>query len=667
MKYIIISALILFTANSLSFDEASKDIIVKSPDSEIELKMGLQDRSKLFYKVFFKNKLIVEDSELGIEFDKSGAFSEDIQIENVNYRTMNEIYKVPFGKSSEAHNQYNEAELLLKEQNGKGRKLKVIARVFDDGIAFRYSIPDKPHLKDFTITSELTQFKLPDKCKAHALIVGNNTHFEGIYKTYNCMDLIPSNIRYPLPILFEHPSGISIAISEAQLIDYAGMSLIKKNGDKNILTCSLTPWPEDSTIKVKGTAPHNTPWRVIMIGENPGVLIESNIIINLNDPCALTDISWIKPGKTTWAWWNGHVVNDQDFDGGMNYNTMKYYIDFAAENNIQYHSLTGQEKDTWYGRTQFGVHKTIDLNPMTPHEALNFDKLLKYAKDKNVGIRLWLNYDVLENYNIDEILNQFQQWGIKGFMLDFIQRDDQHAVNTCMEVLNKCAERHLEVNFHGASKPTGIQRTYPNLSNVEGVLNLEWDKWSYLCTPEHDLIVPFTRMLAGPMDYHLGGFRALSKDKFVKQDRKPFVMGTRCHHLAMYVIYENYLPMICDFPAAYENQAGFEFIIDVPVTWDETKVINARVGDYITIARRKGDNWYIGTMTDWSEREIDIPMTFLEKGYYQAVIYRDADDSDINPNNLLKDESIINNLNVIHTKMMPGGGNVIKISPIAKR
>ncbi len=303
------------------------------------------------------------------------------------------------------------------------------------------------------------------------------------------------------------------------------MSLIRKNVDKNILSCSLTSWPEDVTIKVKSTAPHRTPWRVIMIGENPGVLIESNIIINLNDPCALTDISWIKPGKTTWPWWNGHVVKDKNFDGGMNYETMKYYIDFAAENNIPYHSLTAHNKDIWYGRSKYGVGNTSDLDPATPLKELNFDKMLEYARDKNIGIRLWLNYDVFEKHDPDSILDKFQKWGVKGFMLDFIQRDDQLAVNSCLELIKKCANRQIEVNMHGASKPTGLRRTYPNLSNTEGVLNLEWDKWSEKCTPEHDLIVPFTRMLAGPMDYHLGGFRALPKDSFEIRDRSTFCYG----------------------------------------------------------------------------------------------------------------------------------------------
>jgi alpha-glucosidase len=444
------------------------------------------------------------------------------------------------------------------------------------------------------------------------------------------------------------------------------MSLIRKNGDKNILSCSLTPWPDDSTIKVKSTAPHKAPWRVIMIGENPGVLIESNIIINLNDPCALTDISWIKPGKTTWPWWNGHVIEDNNFDGGMNYKTMKHYIDFAAENNISYHSLTAHENDIWYGRSKYGIGNTSDLDPTTPHKELYFEKMLEYAKDKNIGIRLWLHYDVFEKHDMNSILDQFQKWGIKGFMFDFIQRDDQKAVNLCLELIKQCSIRHIEVNMHGAYKPTGLRRTYPNLSNKEGVLNLEWNKWSDKCTPEHDLIVPFTRMLAGPMDYHLGGFSALSKDSFEIRERAPFVIGTRCHHMAMYVIYENYMAMVCDYPSAYKNQIGFDFIVDVPVTWDETKVINAKVGDYISVARRNGENWYIGSMTDGSERELEIPLNFIDEGDYQAVIYSDDKDADINPNNLKKVKQIVNSSDLIHVKMAPGGGMVVKISPIIK-
>jgi alpha-glucosidase len=669
MSKAILSVLILFLMSCLSFANISKNIAVKSPDNRLQLQMGIKEDNdnRLYYNISFRDELIIEDSELGIEFKQSGKFAENVIIENAIYDKTDETYKVPFGKSSEARNHYNQVRLLLKETNEEGRKLEIIGRVFNDGVAFRYVIPQQTNIKDFIITSELTNFNLTNDCKVYGLVLGRNTHFEGNYAIYTSIDSIPAKIRYPLPLLLEHPAGIYMAISEAQLIDYAGMSLIRKNADKDILSCSLTPWPEDSTIKVKGTAPYKTPWRVIMIGENPGTLIESNIIINLNDPCALTDISWIKPGKTTWPWWNGHVVKNENFAGGMNYQTMKHYIDFCAKNHIAYHSLTAHQNDIWYGKSEYGVAHTRDLDPTTPLKELDFDKMLAYARDKDVGIRLWLNYDVFETNDMDSVLDRFRRWGIKGFMFDFIQRDDQHAVNLCLELIKKCADRHIEVNLHGASKPTGLRRTYPNLSNVEGVLNLEWDKWSERCTPEHDLIVPFTRMLAGPMDYHLGGFRALAKDSFVIRDRAPFVMGTRCHQMAMYVVYENYLPMICDYPAAYENQTGFDFIVNVPVTWDETRVINAKVGDYLTIARRYGEDWYIGSMTDWSEQKLEIPLKFLDKGNYQAIIYSDAKDADIHPNNLIKVENIVNSSDVIQAKLAPGGGQVIKISPIAKK
>jgi alpha-glucosidase len=646
---------------------APKAIILKSPNKNISLKFNLKNQGDYpVYSIKFQNKDILIESELGIEFKNSGLFKNDLQIKAVCFDEKDDAYDLVFGKTATARNFYREAKIFLEEKAAPNRKIDLIFRAYNDGITFRYYFPEQENMSDFIITDELTTFNFKKNPKAYGLFWDK---YENNHETnYDILPLnsIPADTLVDLPLLLEFFDSLWVAITEANLTDYASLYLSPPANRKYSLNSKLSPHINQTEIKVKASTPHFSPWRVVMISEDIKKLIESNLIVNLNDPCAF-DASWIKPGKSTWHWWNGTIGEDLPFKPALDFRTMKYYIDFCAENNIEFHSLVEADRVDWYRHDPSPTGDPL-LNPgpnadvTDPIPELQLERLLKYAKEKGVGIRVWVHWKALRK-KLEEAFAQYEKWGIVGLMVDIMDRDDQEMVNFYHKVLKTAAKHHLKIQFHGAYKPTGLRKTYPNLVGREAVLNLEWIKWSDRCFPEHDLIVPFTRMLAGPLDYHLGGFRSVTKENFKPIHVSPNVMGTRCHHLAMYVVYESYLQLVCDYPSAYVNQPGFEFIKQVPTTWDDTKVINAKVGDYITIARRKGNDWYVGSMTDWSARAISIKLDFLLEGNYVAIIYSDAVDADKFPNKLIKEKYLVDSKDIIKCKMASGGGLVIRLSP----
>jgi len=643
-----------------------RTINLNSPDNRINLQFTINtndsDQKIPAYTIYFNDTPVLTISDFGFEFEDGGVLRENLVIEDISYDSKDETYPVINGKTSKARNYYNEAKISLAETTGLKRKIILSFRAYNDGVAFRYIIPEQANINDFIIKNELSTFGFINDPEVYYLSFSNyyNSH-EGPYKTGKLSDIETDTMHIDLPVLINSKEDIWVAITEAALVDYPGLYL-KKTNNKNIFQSDLTPSVQNPNIKVQGTAPHNSPWRVVMIADNPGRLIESNIVINLNEPCRIENTEWIKPGKTTWHWWNGTAAKNVDFEQGMNTASMKHYIDFCAENNIAFHGLVDQGGQGWYGNSR-GDLENEDITTAIPE--VDLEGILAYAIEKGVEIRVWLHWENAKR-QMAEAFPLYEKLGIKGFMMDFMDNSDQETMNFCYQVIQEAAKYHLKVQLHGASKPTGLRRTYPNLTNIEGVLNLEYLKWSDLCTPEHNLIVPFTRMLAGPMDYHLGGFRSVTREEFQSiedNNLEPVVMGTRCHHLAMYVVYENPVPMVCDFPDAYKNQPGFEFIEQVPTVWNETKVINAKVGDYITIARRHEDDWYIGSMTDWTGRELEIPLNFLPEGNYSATMYSDTEKTIENPNILEKKEITVSSKDIITIKLTTGGGNVISLKP----
>jgi alpha-glucosidase len=543
--------------------------------------------------------------------------------------------------------------------------LDIAVRAFDDGIAFRYLIPKQEPLTKFVLTDERTRLTFPGDPRARILPLNRyTTSYEKHYRTVRVSEITPKMLL-GLPLLLERPrkgaKPLWIAVTEANLTDYAGMYLSGMGERTGTLVSKLSPLPgRRDGAKVLGTTPFVSPWRVLMIADDPGRLIESHIVFHLNDPPAIKDTSWIKPGKTTFPWWNGYVLKGVDFKPGVNTATMKHYIDFCAEQGIPYHSLDGLDI-AWYGGPIRPRGKT-DVTTAAP--SIDLPELLRYAKKKGVRLRLWMHWKALKP-QIDVAFPLYEKWGIEGVMVDFMDRDDQEMVRWYHEVARKAAKHHLTVTWHGAYKPTGMERTWPNVLSYEGVLNQEYNKWDRRGTPpSHNLDAAFIRMLAGPLDYHQGGMRNVLPERYHPRDKAPPVQGTRGHQLAMYVVYQNHLPMMADFPDTYRGQPGLKFLVEIPTNWDETRVLHAEMGKCLVIARRKGKAWYLGAMTAAEPRELALPLKFLGQGTYTAELF--LDDASKGPTAVTRRRSTVAAGDSLRVAIPRSGGFAGRLVPLVK-
>jgi len=385
----------------------------------------------------------------------------------------------------------------------------------------------------------------------------------------------------------------------------------------------------------------------MLIADKDGDLIENQMVYLLADPLKLTDVSWIKAGKVAWDWWNANNIYGVDFVSGINNQTYKYYIDFASENNLQYIILD----EGWY-----------DLKDVTKEaKDINVKELVDYGKKKNVGIILWAAWKTFED-KMDEAMTLYEKWGVKGVKIDFMQRDDQKMVNFYRTVAEKAATHHLLVDFHGAYKPDGISRTYPHVITREGVRGLENNKWSTFPNPKHDLTLPFTRMVSGPMDFTPGAMKNSTLKNFNPVFTEPMSLGTRCHQLAMYVVFESPLQMLADNPSNYKREPEcLRFLSQVPTEWDDTKVLEAKVGDYVIVARRNSDYWYVGGMTDWTPRDMNVDLNFLPEGTYTVETYKDGLNADKSAVDFKYEKKQLTNKDQIKLHMAPGGGFALRI------
>jgi len=637
--------------------QAQKAIHISSPGGHISVDLSTITGVPV-YSVRFKNNTLIENSSLKLVLD--GMFQQFFVIKSAVYKKVKQNYKLVVGKASLVKDHYRQVTVAMSDSMNKDFKMNVELRVYDDGIAFRYVFPKQAGCSSLTLVEEQTQFRLTGDPVIKALLLPNyTTSHEGLYTTAP-LSRIKNDTLMDMPALFQFPGNAFMAITEAALLDYAGMYLVRHD---DILHSQLSPLPGQDRIKVRMNLPHSSPWRVILIGDHAGALIESNIITSLNQPAASKDWSWLNPGTTTFPWWNGTIIPD-NIKAGNNFETNnKYYIDFCAANNIKYHSIVEYGGHEWYTNDGEGYQPGPNVDITKPVPGLDMKQVCDYGKKKGVGIRVWTHWKALYP-KLDTAFSLFEKWGLSGMMVDFMDRDDQEMVNIQTEILQKAAKHHLHIQFHGAYKPTGLHRTYPNELTREGAMNYEYDKWDTIITPDADLNIVFTRTLAGSTDYHLGGFRALPKEKFIVQNFRPYVMGTRCHMLAMYVVLENYLPMVADFPDAYINQPGFEVIRKIPGTWDETRVPGAAVDKYVSIARRKNDSWFVGTITNNDARQINLPLQFLPAGKYTAAIYNDAPDANENADHLTQDKKIVDKNTTLELILAPGGGNFIILNKL---
>ena len=404
---------------------------------------------------------------------------------------------------------------------------------------------------------------------------------------------------------------------------------------------------------VRASAPCKSPWRVLLLGEKAGDLIESDMVLNLNEPNVLGDASWVVPGKCAWDhWWSAEVKMDTP--------TQKEYIQFAADMGFPYQLVDWQ----WYGA--FNT-PTADITKVNPN--VDMPELLRFAKERNVRLFVWLHSNDVNRFltegQLDDVFTLYNKWGLAGVKIDFMDRDDQEMVNWYHTIIKLAAKHKLMVDFHGAYKPTGTMRTYPNQITREGVMGEEYDKSSNRVTPEHDCTLPFTRMLAGPMDYTPGGFLNRSRDRW-RQTTPTQVQGTRCHELAKFVIFDSPLTVLCDHPDNYRNQPGLEFLKVVPTVWDDTRIIDGFPGEFILDARRSGKEWFLGGMTNWDSRTVEIPLKFLPEGRYTAHIFQDAPDADTEAEHLTATTKTVTNKETLKVRMASGGGIAIHFTPAGK-
>lgn len=653
--YILCAALFCFIAVS-----AQQNISVSSPDGKLKFLLKITPET-VSYEVNYKKQLLVENSLLGFSFD-NGEFGSNLKTGKVRRKSIDETYELVVGKVSSARNHCNEMIVPLQEKEAPGRLINLVVRAFNDGVAFRYEFPEQEGWNSYVMYDEKTQFRLNGNPMALLMYLPGyiNTH-EGVY-THTEYDKIAKKRLIEMPVTLEFDNGIYMSITEAAVRDYAGMYLVK---EKNGFAGKLSPRLGQEKIKVEiNEFPHRTPWRVLSVADHVGGLLETNILTSLNEPCKIEDTSWIKPCRTTFTWWNGNVVPDSTFSPGNNFETNKYYIDFAARNGLDAHGIYGYAETPWYYDDNFNFGWAGPNADITrPIPCLNMPRIVEYAKSKGVGIHLWVHWRPLYD-KLEEAFALYEKWGVKGLMVDFLDRDDQEMIRIQEEILQAAARHRLFIQFHGSSKPSGLTRTYPNEFTREGTLNYEVCKWDTLVNADHDISVPFTRLLAGPTDYHLGGFRALPRSEFKIQYVNPYVMSTRCHMMAMYVVLENHLTSLCDTPMAYEGQPGFEVLRTVPGTWDEMHVPLAEFNKYVTVARRNGTDWWVGALNDGTARTLNLKLDFLGEGEYRAEIYTDAPDAERNPNHLSKEIRTVTRKDKIELPLAVDGGAVLRISKL---
>ena len=553
---------LLFTIIFISPLRANEDVLLTSPDNKISVTITIKEKleplpagKRIYYAVQVDKKPLLADSPIGIEFKDLPPLDTDLRIIDKKINHVDQSWQRIWGKRKNVRNYYNEVTLNIKETNGLERQIDLICRAYNDGVALRYHIPAQTHLKDFQLSSERFWFNLGRNDTLWAANYGGFiSHQESEFNKQSLSQLKSGEV-YGCPLLIQ-AGDIWLAITEANLSDWAGMYIKRVSGTSAALVTSLSPRPDQADVLVRSSAPRTSPWRVLMIGRTAGDLIESDIIANLNDPCEIKDTAWIKPGKSAWDWWwSARYAPDAHFKVGSNTETMKYFIDFASEMGWEYQLIDWH----WYGKPFITWDPAPladpDGNILSQNPDIDIPALVEYAQSKNVRLLLWLEWSHAQR-QMEEAFPLYEKWGIAGVKVDFMQRDDQEMVNFYHRLIKKAAEHHLLVDFHGAYKPTGFSRTYPNAITREGVLGNEYTKWSARVTPVHNVTIPFTRGLLGEMDFTPGAFVQVTKEKFKAEEDipPPTVMGTRCHQLAMMVVFESALQILCDSPYNYRQK-----------------------------------------------------------------------------------------------------------------
>lgn len=635
---------LLFLFIALSLGAFAKDYSVSSPNGKIKVTVSVETQIK--WSATVENQSVFTDNTLSLDLGTS-VLGLNPKVVSAKTSAVNEtVQTVVAVKSKTISNNYNQLNLNFRPN------YTVSFRLFDNGIAYRF----ETNIKD-QVTVKYEEVGLNFSGDYGVLFPEEETvysHYERIYLDQKISSLKAGRFA-SLPTLVKADNNIKIGITEADLFDYpclfleaTGKAAFKSKYPKVILKSDPKGDREIQNIQeadyIATTSGTRTfPWRVFMISTEDARLVENQMVFLLSRENKITDTSWIKPGLVAWDWWNENNIYGVDFKAGLDTKTYKYYIDFASKYKIPYIILD----EGW-------TKSTTNIKEANPD--LNLQELIDYGKTKNVDIILWCLWNPLDA-DMDAILDIYAKWGAKGIKVDFMARSEQYMVNFYERAAKACADRKLLIDFHGAFKPSGMGRAYPNIINHEGVKGMENAKWSKDITPEHDVTLCFTRMLAGPMDFTPGAMINKNEKDYAISFSNPMSLGTRCHQIAMYVCYDSPLQMLADSPSNYYKETETTaFISKMPTVWDDTKVLDAKVGDYILMARQKDNNWYLGAMTDWTARSLDLDLSFLGEGTFEIEIMQDGINAEKSCNDYKRIVKLVTRADKLKINLAKGGG-----------
>jgi alpha-glucosidase len=649
VKHIAIAAAALFSAPAFAVTFPVK---TNSPDQQVVVTIDQNDAGQLTYAVTRKGEAIIAPSALRVTI-KEGDLSQ-VEALQVLPREIKRTRKLVASKAAGAQESFNEITITVRPRSGALILYKWVFRAYDDGVAFRYLVPADAGLETLSVRTEETEFGFSADFACNGFNVARfDSSHEGEFDPIRA-SLIRDHSFYDLPLVCRTGAN-ALAITEANLVDYGGLYLRGRGDGKLGVQPRISPRLDDRSLVARtkiGPDGAGSPWRVIMLADRLGQLIESNLIGNLN-PDPDFDVSWIKPGKTAWDWWSGPYLPPPD-KGGTDMPTIQKYIEFAGRSGFEFMMID----EGWCLNSGVGGSAPANADITKTKHGIDMPALVAYGAKRKVGLWLWVQWSLLDR-QMDEALVQYQKWGIKGIKVDFMDRNDQQMVDYYHRLMRKAAEHQIMVDMHGAYPPTGLNRTWPNYITQEGIMGAEYNKWSRRVTATHNVSLAYTRLLLGPMDYTPGGFRNTTPAKFEVINSPPQVMTTRGHGLGMFVVYESPFQMVADSPDIYENAVGYDFVKLVPTVWDETRFIGGDIDSYVVVARRNGKDWYVGAMGNEQPREVSVPLAFLGDGNFKAKIWVDGP----TPAALNISERAVISSDTLTLKLAPSGGAAIVVVP----
>lgn len=644
--------------------QGQKQLLLSSPDGKLKSTITVGD--KLTYDISCNGQQVLAPSPISATLDNGKVWGDKARLSKVTEKKNDTQIDAPFYRSSCVRDYYNELTLRFKGD------YSVVFRAYNDGVAYRFVNHAK---KPFCILNEEVDYRFPADVTASVPYVNAgkdgdyngqfHNSFENVYTTAPISQLNKERLMF-LPLVVQATPEVKVCITETDLNNYPGLYLTNAKGS-NSLSGIQAPYPktmkqgghnnlqmhvqtrEEYIAKVDG--PRNFPWRVAVVTTRDTQLAASNLSYLLAEPSKLSDTSWIKPGKVAWEWWNDWNLCGVDFKTGVNNATYKAYIDFASQYGIEYVILD----EGW------AVNLKADL--MQVVKEIDLKELVDYAAARNVGIILWAGYYAFER-DMENVCRYFSEMGVKGFKVDFMDRDDQLMTDFNHRAAAMCAKYHLILDLHGTHKPAGLNRTYPNVLNFEGVHGLEQMKWRPAGFDQitYDVMIPFIRQVAGPMDYTQGTMRNATRENYYPSNSEPMSQGTRCHQLAMYIVLESPFNMLCDSPSNYMREPeSTSFIAQVPTVWDETVVLDGKMGEYIITARRKGDTWFVGGLNNWDVRDVEVDLSFLSSGSHKAVLFKDGVNAHRTARDYKREEVSVSSAQPLKVHLAPGGGFTLQI------